>query len=464
MNEAPTIAQLDPPPWREVFAGRRGRLVTGLLILEALVAVYALVISTIMPAIRADLGGTNLYGFVFAVWSLAAVMTIPISGHAADRFGPRAPLLVAMGVFIAGLAVAGIAPNIYVLIIGVFLQGAAGGAFYALSLGTVAKTFPQEIRARVLALLATMWILPGLVGPPLGAFIATHFGWRWAFAVPLPVLALCSLLVLPALRGIRAEVDAADIPIRWSVQLALGAALVLGGLTLANLWAVPAFIVGIAIAVPAARRILPRGILRAAPGLPATAGAMFLLSFAFVGAESFVPLMLTSLRGFSLAEAGLVITVTTVAWAAGSWWQSRVAPRVALGRLETIGAILVAAGIATMAATGLSHIPAVFAYVAWLIAGTGMGIAFPTLPLAAMTVTEEGREAGQLSSTLLTDTIGMAVGSGLGGASIALATRPGGPGLRPGIVGAFAIALVGISVLIAIAHRIPDGRAVAGSR
>jgi hypothetical protein len=42
---------------------------------------------------------------------------------------------------------------------------------------------------------------------------------------------------------------------------------------------------------------------------------------------------------------------------------------VALGRLELIGAALVAVGIATMAVTGLSHIPAVFAYVAWLIAG-----------------------------------------------------------------------------------------------
>jgi len=169
--------------------------------------------------------------------------------------------------------------------------------------------------------------------------------------------------------------------------------------------------------------------------------------------------MLTSLRGFTLGEAGLVITVTTVAWAGGSWWQSRVAPRIALGRLELIGAVLVGIGIAAMGATGLSHIPVVFAYLAWLVAGTGMGIAFPTLPLAAMTVTEEGREAGQLSSTLLTDTIGMAVGAGLGGASIAFATRPGGPGLRTGIVGAFTIALVGVAVLIAIARRIPDGRA-----
>jgi MFS family permease len=30
------------------------------------------------------------------------------------------------------------------------------------------------------ALLASMWILPGLLGPPVGAVIAETVGWRWA--------------------------------------------------------------------------------------------------------------------------------------------------------------------------------------------------------------------------------------------------------------------------------------------
>ena len=35
-----------------------------------------------------------------------------------------------------------------------------------------------------MALLASMWILPGLLGPPLGAIIAETVGWRWAFLAP----------------------------------------------------------------------------------------------------------------------------------------------------------------------------------------------------------------------------------------------------------------------------------------
>ncbi len=446
-----------PPPWREVFQGRRGRLTTGLLLLEALVAVYALVITAIMPAVRADLGGTQLYGFAFAVWSLATLTTIPIAGHAVDRYGPARPLVLVMLVQICGLAVSGLAPSMPVFIGGLFLQGAAGGAYYALSLGTVAKTFPADVRARVMALLATMWILPGLFGPPLGAFVAIHFGWRWAFVVPVPLLGLCAVLVLPALRRIRAAPDAERLPVRWSMQVATGVALLLGGLTAVDTWSVPLSIAGIAVGVPALRHIVPTGTFRARRGLPAAAAAMFLLSAGFFTVDSFVPLMLTSLRHLSLGRASVIITLATVTWSAGSWWQSRASLRIRPGTLVTIGVALVGVGVAGVA-SGLTSAPAILAYAGWTAAGVGMGIAFPTIPLSVMGAAEEGKEAGQLSATLLMDTLGMAVGAGLGGASIALATAGGAHGLRAGIAGAYAVGAVAIVLLLLIARRLPAGR------
>ena len=50
-----------------------------------------------------------------------------------------------------------------------------------------------------------------------------------------------------------------------------------------------------------------------------------------------------------------------------------------------------------------------------------MGIVFPTIPLSVMGIVEEGREAGELSSTILMDYLGVGIGAGLGGASVALA-------------------------------------------
>jgi len=52
------------------------------------------------------------------------------------------------------------------------------GRLYVVSLATVAKTYPERIRTQVMALLASMWILPGLLGPPVGAVLAETVGWR----------------------------------------------------------------------------------------------------------------------------------------------------------------------------------------------------------------------------------------------------------------------------------------------
>lgn len=61
-------------------------------------------------------------------------------------------------------------------------RGIGGGGLYVVSLSIVAKTYPERIRPRVMALLASMWILPGLLGPALGALLAETVGWRCGFS------------------------------------------------------------------------------------------------------------------------------------------------------------------------------------------------------------------------------------------------------------------------------------------
>jgi len=447
---------LQPPPWREVFHGRRGWLTAGLLLLEALVAIEALVVTTILPAVRHDLGGIQYYGWAFSASALATFATIPIAGRATDRYGPRGPLGLSFGVYIAGLVVSGVAPSMFILVVGRFVQGCAGGAFYSVSLGTVAKTYPEGLRPRVLALLASMWILPGLIGPSFGALLASTVGWRWAFIAPIPFMALAGALILPTMRDVRVEPDAAvTLSLRWPVQLMLGAGSLLAGVTEPSAWSLVLVPAGIAAGLPALRRIAPTGTFRARPGLPAAAMAAFLLSVAFGAAEGFVPLMLTGVRHLSYTEASVVVTLVTVCWALGSWWQSRQMGRLGAVPLVTIGGAMIAIGIAG-GATALASGPIAAPYVAWSIAGIGMGIAFPTIPLAVMGLATAGKEAGELSSTLLMDNLGIGIGAGLGGASIAIA-KDAGIGLAPGLAGAFGVGLAAALTLIIVARRLPSG-------
>jgi predicted MFS family arabinose efflux permease len=195
----------------------------------------------------------------------------------------------------------------------------------------------------------------------------------------------------------------------------------------------------------------------ARPGLPAAAAAAFLASAAFLAIDGFLTLMLVNVRGLSLTAAGLIVTGAAFAWATGSWLQSRIVQRVGARWLTAFGASMIAVA-AVLVSTGLTSLPLAIAYVGWGFGGFGMGVVFPTIPLAVMAEATEGHEAGELSSTILMDFLGVGVGAGLGGASVALADV-GAISLEAGIAGAFSIAFVTALVLVLVARRIPDARA-----
>jgi len=446
------------PPWRAVFAGARGRLTVGLLILEALVAIEIMVVATILPAVQADLHGLKLYGWIYAALTLASLGTVPIAGHLTDRLGPRPILGISIAFYIGGLVLAATAPTMFILVVARFVQGIGGGGMYTVSLGTVAKTYPKDIRPRVMALLASMWILPGLVGPPIGALINAAVGWRWVFVAPLPLIVLAAALVLPALRNVQASEERSSLPVAASLVLMVGVGALLAGLTEPSIWSGPLVVLGLAISIPALRRITPRGTLVARQGLPAASAGAFLASAAFFGIDGFVTLMLTQVRGLSVGVAGIVLTCSALAWALGSWWQSRVAERLGTRWLTTFGALLVAAGGAIVA-IGLLDVPLVVPYVGWAIGSVGMGIVFPTIPLSVMRVATEGREAAELSSTILMDYLGVGIGAGLGGACIALADA-GTISLEAGLAGAFGLGVGFALILALVGRRLPDARHV----
>ena len=112
-----------------------------------------------------------------------------------------------------------------------------------------------------------------------------------------------------------------------------------------------------------------------------------------------------------------------------------------------LGTVLVLLGEITVATTLILAVPVVVAFVGWAVVGLGMGITFPTPPLATMRRSKAGEEAGELSSVLLMDMLGVATGSGLGGAAVALSEALGAP-LRAGLAGAFAIGALALVALL----------------
>jgi MFS family permease len=340
------------------------------------------------------------------------------------------------------------------LLIGQFVLGAGGGGLYAFSIGTVAKTYPDRLRPRVLALFATMWILPGLIGPPLGAFIAGRFGWRWAFVALLPFLALGWILTAPTADLVPPPEDVrTSLAPRWPIQLMLGAGLVFSALTVVRWWAPIFIIAGAIIAWPALRQIVVPGTFRAVAGIPAAGASAFLLSFGFIASDSFLTLMLTRIRGLSLQAASIALTTAAVTWSVGSAWQSGRTDRLSLSRLMQMGTGLIMLGEIAVFATLWTAVPLAVGFIGWACVGLGMGIAFPTPALATMQQSQEGKEGRQLSSVLLMDMLGVASGAGFGGGAIAIA-KATHVAISWGIGASYTMGLVALALLLVTAARL----------
>ena len=214
------------------------------------------------------------------------------------------------------------------LIAGRALQGLGGGAISSIAYVAVGRGYAEAVKPRMLALLSTAWVVPGLVGPGVSGIVAQSIGWRAVFLALAPLPVLAGLLALPSLRRMPAGVPSPVARTRTisAIVLALGAGLVLAGIGFPN----PAFALSIAAAgfllgIPAMQRLLPPGTLRAAPGMPATVATMGLLNLAFFGVDAFVPLGLVEVRGTSVPFAGFALTAATITWSTGSWIQARTA-------------------------------------------------------------------------------------------------------------------------------------------
>jgi MFS family permease len=443
-----------------LFAPRHRALTTGLVLTITFVASEALAVVTVMPVAAHDLGGLRLYGWVFSGFMLGSVIGIVLAGREADRRGPAVPFVAGLLLFGSGLAVAGLAPAMGVLVAGRVLQGMGAGAVPSVAYAAIGRSFIGPLRAKMMAVLSTAWVLPGLAGPALAAEVARAFGWRWVFLGLLPVVGIAGSIAVPALirLGPPGTPGTEEHRLIDAFRTAAGATLLLAGLTLAaGSGQIPAgcalILAGALAGLPALRRLLPPGTLAARPGLPATILTRGLLTFTFFGADAYVTLAVTAIRHRSPAFAGLAVTGATLAWTAGAWVQARLNEKWEGRRLIRTGLVIVLAGIAGMTVALRPAVPAWSAVAAWTVGGLGMGLAYAPVSLMMLRNAPPGQEGRTSASLNLADVLGIAIGIGVGGAAVAAGA---GSHLSLGITVAFAAAAAAGVIALLVSRRLPD--------
>lgn len=409
-----------------------------------------------MPIVARELGEIELYGWVFSAFFLGDLVGIVLLGGLIDRSGLVRPLAIGLGLFGLGLLIGGLTPSMPILVAARLLQGFGAGGIAPVAYVAIARALPLSLRPRMFAVLSTAWVVPGIIGPAISGFIAEHASWRLVFLGLLPLVALAALLTIPAIA--RAVPDRTSGPaaegasgsviagrrLPWALLLTAGAGLLVVGLTDASLFpGVVLLVLGVAVGVPAYRRLTPDGTMMARRGLPAAILIRGLLTFAFFSVDAYVPLVLIGWRGINATEAGLALTAATLTWTVGAWIQARYIARVGPGRLVALGFVLVLLGTAILALVLSPEVPVAVAGLAWAVAGLGMGLGYAPLSLAVLAEAPIESQGVATAALQLSDVLGTAVGTGVAGALIAIAARGGSP-QWVGLAGAFAVgALVG---------------------
>lgn len=411
-----TAANPDPP----AVHGRRA-LMVGLLAGVVCVAFESVAVATAMPQAAQDLGQLGLYAWAFTLFVLGMVLSTAVAGRLSDRLGPVKPLAVGTALFLLGLLVAGAASSMLVLVAARFLQGVGGGAMNLCLMVVVARAFEEHERASIMTMFSFCWVMPAFLGPPVAAFITHHLGWHWVFWALVPLLLVAvAVSVRPLVELDRAHLpgagDANPVPLWAAVLAAASAALLQGASQLLGWLGAVMAVAAVGMLLLSVPRLMPPGFLRVRPGLSAVVWSRACQAGGFFAAESFLPLSLVELRGLSLFQAGLALSIGSLGWTLGSWVQSRPWLRLRRDQLIQLGLACTLAGIlAIVLAAWHPGGTLAVAAVGWTVGGFGMGLGIASGSLAVMQLSEDAQLGRNTSSLQTAEGLGNAMIGGLAG-------------------------------------------------
>src|SRR5262245_7202198 len=369
----------------------RGRIVFGVMLGLFLGAMESTAVATAMPTVIATLGGLSVYSWVFSGYILAATISMPLWGKAADLYGRRAAYLTGLGIFLGGSILSGLATSMTGLVVFRTIQGAGGGALIPLGYTIIADIYGLERRAKMQGYFSSMWGVASVVGPLIGGFLTDHVSWRWVFFVNVPFGILAGGLLGWALARVdrppqRVSVDLVGAGLLTAGMAGLLVALIEGG---RGLRASHGALLAVATVLLAAFVAWERRALE--PLLPlrlfgnrmfrAAAVTGLLAGMAMFGTISFIPLFVQGVLGGSAIQAGTALTPFVIGWVTFSVVSARLLLKVGYRWPVLAGMLCLVTAFLLMSQMGLGTTR----WETWrnmLLAGMGMGLVMVPLLIA----------------------------------------------------------------------------------
>ena len=159
-------------------------------------AIDASIVNVALTHIRGSVGATlEEITWISTGFVVATVLVMPLTAFLGRLFGQKRVYMIALGVFLVGSALCGMARSLWSLVVFRVLQGFGAGALQPTEQAILRQTFPPKEQGMAMALFAMAVMLGPAFGPTLGGFIVDNASWPWIFYINLPVGALGLFMV-----------------------------------------------------------------------------------------------------------------------------------------------------------------------------------------------------------------------------------------------------------------------------
>ncbi|MGP4021977.1 MFS transporter [Actinomadura sp. 3N407] len=329
----------------------------------------------------------NAYAIVFAA------LLVPL-GRLADRYGRKPTLIAGLVVFTVASQACAMAPDLWSLVGFRVLQAAGAAALIPTSLGLLLSVYPAARRGGAVRIWSASAALAAAAGPAVGG-VLVDLSWRWVFEVNIPIGIAVTLLVLRYVPDSREGATARVPDAAGTAVFTLAIAALALGLVKINAWPGEQTTVVVGAALLGLAWFWLRSLRHPAPVIEPSLLAVrtfswsnatvLLFSVAFAANLLLGVLWMQQVWDYSAIRTGLAVApgplmVPIMAIVAGTL----VAARVPVGLITAVGCMLCAFGV-VLIAMSLGPAPAYTTELlpGWLIGGTGVGLALPTILSAA---------------------------------------------------------------------------------
>ena len=415
----------------------RGFVVAAVMASMFMVAIEATIISTAMPQIVAELGGLNLYSWVFSSFLLTQTAMTVVFGKLSDLYGRKPIMLVGIVIFVAGSLLAGFAWSMPSMIVFRLIQGIGAGAVQPVALTIVADLYPANERGKVQGWLASVWAFSAVLGPLAGSLIIQDLSWAWVFWINAPIgLAAAVGFTFFLKENVKPQKRSIDYlgAALFSVAIAalMFALTEAGSLNeTATLGAGGLFVLSAVLFVLQERRapdpMISFALWRRRP-IAAANGATLLAGMALMGLTTFLPMYVQVVLQRSAIVAGLALTMMVLGWPTGATIAARSFQRVGLRRIMLIGSCLIPTGAIFFLTLGFDSSP-IAAAAGSLVMGLGMGLLSVSSLVLIQEIVDRSQRGSATASNLFSRNLGSTLGATVLGAVLnhGLTRSTGGP-------------------------------------